>query len=154
MGSGNRFSDNYLDCNSLVLEGVADTDVQNTFFMSMGNIVLVPGGDTSTVLRGLRIVGNVFDPCEHSHGNVSVFLDQRQQKFTDVFDTHIEPGVSRVHESASFKRLVGTRASMKLSKQNTTHFEFDFTDALVFGSIQEVRFSLSLDSTQFARSAA
>jgi hypothetical protein len=49
---------------------------------------------------------------------------------------------------------VATRASKQLRQNNTTRFEFDFSDSLIFGSIQEVRYSLSLDAGQFARSAA
>jgi hypothetical protein len=67
-GSSNRFSDNYLDCNAVYLKGVIDTDVQNTFFLAWGNIVLAPGGEIPnySVLHGVRIVDNLF---ESSDGN-------------------------------------------------------------------------------------
>lgn len=142
----------------MYLEGVIDTDVQNTFFLSWANIVLAPGIDPILPpttgpgnVHGLRIVGSLF---ESSDGNRSVVLDERQRKFTNLTDTLIEKGAARLQLSGPGRQLVGTRASKQLHRSNTTRFQFDFSDSLIFGSIQEVRYSLSLEAGQFARSAA
>ena len=100
---------------------------------------------------GLRIAGSLF---EANDGNASVVLDERRRRFTGVTDTVIERGAARLQPSGPGRRLLGTRASRTLAKRNTTTFEFDFAGSLVFGSIQEVRYSLSLDAGMFARSAA
>ena len=148
-GSSNRITDCYLDCNAMYLHGVIDTDVQNTFFLSWANLVLAPGGEIpgrdGTTIHGVRVVGSIF---ESNDGNASVVLDERQERFTGLTDSVIERGATRV-PSASWgkgpgRRLLGTRASATLAKENATRFEFDFSDRLVFGSIQEVRYSLSL----------
>ena len=152
-GSSNRFDSNYLDCNAMYLHGVIDTDISNTFFLSYANLVLAPGGEIpgQTSIHGVRVVGSLF---ESSDGNTSVVLDERQQAFTAVTDTVIERGAARVVDGPG-RRLLGTRATQKLPVANaTTRFEFDFSDVLVFGSIREVRYSLSLDTGMFARSAA
>jgi hypothetical protein len=83
-----------------------------------------------------------------------VVLDERNGSFTGVTDSVIERGAARAMTEGPGRRLVGTRATKKLTKYNTTKFEFDFSDSLVFGSIREVRYSLSLDTGMFARSAA
>jgi hypothetical protein len=140
------------------MQGVIDTDIQNTFLLSWANIVLAPGatpilppttppGD----VHGVRIVGSIF---EASDGNRSVVLDERAAKFTGVSDTLIERGTARLQPTGLGRTLVGTRASKQLRLINVTQFEFDFTDSLIFGTIQEVRYSLSLEGGLFARSAA
>ena len=158
-GSSNRFTDNYLDCNALYLKGVIDTDIQNTFFLSWANIVIAPGGEIpgaeGRTIHGLRIVGSLF---ESDDGNASVVLDQRHgvPRFVGITDSVIERGALRTQPPGHLgRRLLGTRATLKLVKENTTRFEFDFSHKLVFGSIQEVRYSLSLRGDGvFARSAA
>eukprot|EP00937_MAST-01D_sp_MAST-1D-sp2_P008195 g8195.t1 len=160
-GSSNRFTDNYLDCNALYLQGVIDTDVQNTFFLSWANIVLAPGGEIPGVegraVHGVRVVGSIF---EASDGNASVVLDERHGNTfarVPVTDSVIERGAARAWNDSSrpgVRRLRGTRASRTMTGKNTTKFEFDFSRDLIFGTIRAVRYSLSLDPGLFARSAA
>ena len=59
-GSSNRFTDNYLDCNALYLEGVVDTDVQNTFLLSWVRVTrdpfnFTPMGDNSSSPAHLHV---------------------------------------------------------------------------------------------------
>ena len=94
---------------------------------------------------------------ESDDGNASVVLDQRHgvPKFVGITDSVIERGVARTLPAGHLgRRLLGTQATKKLDKDNTTRFEFDFSDVLVFGAIQEVRYSLSLRGGGFARSTA
>ena len=74
----------YLDYNSLVLTSPQAVLVTDCFFLCSGNLVVRATSDTDSI-NGLSVIGNEFELC----GNDTIIFDERNGKFTSVYDMYV-----------------------------------------------------------------
>lgn len=146
----NRLNSCYLDYTSLIIEDPFHVSVTNGFFLGMATIVLRAGAEAR--VEGLTLLSNTWHNANMPR-NDTVVLDERGgSAFGSVKDFVM---LGNVADADKFTTRAVT-VTRSLTQAATTRWEFDFSDALVFPSIDltSVSYSIAIAGSSFARHAA
>jgi len=154
-GNQNRLVGCYLDFTDLRIVDPTSISVTNGFFLGGGRIELVP--NITKKATGVYFAGNEFQDSR-STGFDTVFVNRTiaADAFTDVMDVSIEG--SMVQEGTSFQTKTTRATKAVVVSSASKSIAVDFSDVLLFlpteAPIRSVQYSLALDGSQFATSAA
>ena len=110
-------------------------------------------------IDGFVVTGNTWKNGGRMPANATVVIDERSRRFGTVRDFVMSgnlPDLSPSHGNASVPLMAprAVRATRTLRLRAATRWDFDFGDALLFDSIAEVRYSITIEGGAFARHAA
>lgn len=145
--------------------------IMDTFFLGMGNLVVraeqscPPYVHTAWCSKslgkidGFYVSGNTFKNGGKMPANVTVMLDERDRKFGTVKDFvmlgNTPDDGKKGNTSTMLMAPKALRATRSLSLKAATRWDFNFSDVLLFGTISEVRYSITIEGKgAFARHAA
>ena len=116
----NRIVDSYLDYNYLDLMAPTSISVESTFFLGTNTRIFGSASPGSSTVTGLFMARNLGDSVQVV-GNITSCT-----------------GSSILNQAGPL-----TEATKAITLTNATHFVFDFTTVLVFGSINSVLYSVA-----------
>lgn len=133
----------YLDYSSLYLvDPIQDVTVADSFFLGMGNIVLVSTVAGKGKVDGLAIVENTFSNWNMPQ-NTTVVVDERSgMHFTNIMDFTMQSNAGCPKMSTRGVTVTGTSWPAKTANR----FEVSFADQLVFPNapIRTLRYMLEI----------
>ena len=167
-------SGSYLDYTAMVVHNPVGVTVSDSFFLGMGNLVVRaeptcrPADMHNTARRcdqslgeidGFVVTGNTWKNGGRMPANATVVVDERGRRFGTVRDLVMSGNLpdlapSRGNAAVPLMAPKAVRATKTLRLQAAKRWDFDFSAALLFDSIAEVRYSITIEGGAFARHAA
>eukprot|EP01084_Bolivina_argentea_P282383 483350_1 len=134
----------YLDGNDLLLLAPITANIENTFFLKDGTLVLKTRINNFTI-NALTVINSQYNGGNGS--TVSIRLDETNGKFKNVNDVYVD---NNLVSSISGYRYRSTNCRKTLRQIMMTEWKFDFSDCLLFDNIpiQWVQYTMELNEEQ------
>ena len=136
----------YVDWNDVVLVApIQDVSVEDGFFLGGGEygggVLVLRTNGKQALIDGLSVAGNQWN---NGGAEAMIWANEAAGAFTSVKSMTVADNMLQ----NGFVRK-GTRVSKVLKLSNATQWKFDFSDALIFGSvdIQWVDYSVQIDDS-------